>query len=134
MPRIPRRIPHRGAPEGSALPERYPAWFALGTLTVLPGWAALVDRLFDDLAATLDDDARARFQVAAVREREGRLSVETYTAVPAADAVIASAAEAAMRICQSCGAPGKHRRFAGWSATLCVACRKRLGKIRIGGG
>jgi RNA polymerase-binding transcription factor DksA len=134
MPRIPRRIPHRGAPEASALPERYPEWFALGAIAVPPGWTALVARLFDDLAASLDDDARARFQVAAVREREGRLSVETYAPVPAADPVIARAAAAALRICQSCGAPGKHRRFAGWSATLCVACRKRLGKIRIGGG
>ena len=133
MPRIPRPIPHRGAPEVSALAERFPEWFALGAVAVPPGWIALVDRLFDELAATLDAAERARFQVAAVRERDGRLSVETYGALPAADPVIERAADAAMRICQSCGAPGKHRRFAGWSATLCADCRKRLGKIRIGG-
>jgi len=133
MPRIPRPIPHRGAPAVSALAERFPEWFALGAVAVPPGWIALVDRLFDELAATLDAAERARFQVAAVRERDGRLSVETYGALPAADPAIERAADAAMRICQSCGAPGKHRRFAGWSATLCADCRRRLGKIRIGG-
>ena len=133
MPRIPRRIPHRGAPEGSALPERYPEWFALGAVAVPPGWTALVDRLFDELAATLDADARAALQVAAVRERAGQLSVETYGAVPAADPLIARAAAEAVRICQNCGAPGKRRRFTGWSATLCAACRQRLGQMRIGG-
>lgn len=133
MPRIPRRIPHRGAPEGSGLPERYPDWFMLGAVAVPPGWTALVDRLFDALAQTLDADQRTQFQVAALRERAGRLMVETYAAVPAADALIARAAEEATRVCQNCGAPGKLRRFAGWSATLCGDCRKRLGKIRIGG-
>jgi hypothetical protein len=133
MVRIPRRIRHRGSPESGALPARYPDWFALGAVAVPAGWDALVDRLFADLDATLSAAERAAFRVAAVKERDGRLSIALYEPVPAAERPIEAAVAAAARICQSCGAPGRHKSFAGWSATLCASCRKRLGAIRIGG-
>jgi len=136
MVKLPGRIPVRGGTaeeDGLAgLPARYPDWFALGTIAPLPGWGPLVVQLFDDLAATLSDDDCARFQVAAVRERDGRLQVETYVEVPAARVLIDQAVAASARLCQSCGAPGRRKKFAGWTATLCAACRKRWGKMTIG--
>ena len=133
MPKVPRRIPHKGGNAGPSLPARYPQWFMLGAVAVAPGWTDLVDKLFADLAATLSQDERARFQVAALRERDGRLSVETYAPVPTAAKLIKAAVTASSRICQNCGAPGKRRTFAGWAATLCPPCRERLGAMRIGG-
>jgi hypothetical protein len=133
MVKLPRRIPHRGGPDGSALARRYPDWFALGAVAVPAGWVALVERLFAELDATLSAPERTALQVAAVKERGGRLVIELYEAVPAARRLIDDAAKAAARICQNCGAAGRHKSFAGWSATLCADCRKRLGAIRIGG-
>jgi hypothetical protein len=135
MVKLPRAIPQRGAPAAdplAALMARHPDWFALGTIAPLPGWTALVEQLFAELDATLTGAARAQFQVAAVRERDGRLQVETYQAVPAAHALIAQAAARSARICQSCGAPGRRKAFAGWTATLCAACRRRWGAMTIG--
>jgi hypothetical protein len=131
--RVPRPIPHRGGAVGPALPARYPEWFELGVATHPPGWGELVDQLFVDLAATLTEAERAAFRVAAVKERGGRLSVETYAPVPAAEKLIAAAVASSARVCQSCGGPGRRREFAGWAATLCPACRRRLGAMRIGG-
>ena len=133
MVKLPRKLPVRGAPPAPSLAERHPDWFALGAVALSPGWVALVDRLFADLEAGLDADERARLQVAAVRERDGRLQIELYQDVPAARARIDRAVAEAATICQSCGAPGKRRRFTGWAATLCTPCRRRLGGIRIGG-
>ncbi len=67
-----------------------------------------------------------------MRERDGRLQVETYVEVPAARPLIDQAVMASTRICQSCGAPGRRKVFAGWAATLCAACRRRWGAMRIG--
>jgi hypothetical protein len=136
MVKLPRRVPVRGgapaADDPVGLAARYPDWFALGTIAPLPGWSALVDGLFAELAATLDEPDRARLQIAAVRERDGRLQIETYVEVPAARKLIARAITASARICQHCGAPGRRKTFAGWSATLCAACRKRWGAMTIG--
>ncbi len=133
MPKVPRRIPRKGGDAGSPLPARYPQWFMLGAVAVAPGWADLVERLFADLDATLTPVEHANFQVAALRERDGRLSVETYAPVPAAQALIKAAVKASTQICQNCGAPGKRRTFSGWAATLCPPCRQRLGAMRLGG-
>jgi hypothetical protein len=134
MVKLPRRLPVRGAaPPGPSLAERYPDWFQLGTVALPPGWAEPVDRLFAELAATLGPEDRGRLQIAALRERDGRLSIETYDEVPAARALIEAAVAASATICQSCGAPGKRRRFTGWTATLCTPCRRRWSAMRIGG-
>jgi hypothetical protein len=130
--RIARRIPHKGGAPESPLPSRYPHWFMLGAVAIAPGWHDLVERLFADLDATLTPAERERFQVAALRERDGRLALETYAPVPAAAALIKQAVRESTRICQNCGAPGKRRTFAGWAATLCAPCRQRLGAMRIG--
>jgi hypothetical protein len=131
--KLPRRPPVRGAaPPGPSLAETYPDWFQLGAVALAPGWGDLVERLFADLAARLSVDDRARLQVAALRERDGRLSIELYEEVPAARALIDDAVAAAATLCQHCGAPGKRRRFTGWAATLCPPCRRQLGAMRIG--
>jgi len=135
MVKLPRAIPQREARVAdplAALAARHPDWFALGTIAPLPGWTSLVEQLFAELDASLTGPARAQFQVAAVRERDGRLQVETYQEVPAARALIARAAAQSARICQSCGAPGRRKAFAGWAATLCASCRRRWGAMTIG--
>jgi hypothetical protein len=132
--RLPRRLPVRGgAPPAPSPAERHPDWFALGAVALPPGWAALADELFAALDASLGPDDRARLQVAALRERAGRLDIALYCDVPAARALIDGAIAESARVCQQCGAPGKHRRFTGWAATLCTPCRRRLGGLRIGG-
>lgn len=134
MVKLPRRLPVRGAaPPGPSLAERYPDWFQLGAVALAPGWTDLVERLFAELAAQLNAADRARLQIAALRERDGRLSIDLYQAVPAARALIDEAVAASATVCQHCGAPGKRRRFTGWAATLCPPCRRRLGAMRIGG-
>jgi hypothetical protein len=132
--RIARRIPTKGGAPDSPLPARYPDWFMLGAVQIAPGWHDLVERLFADLDASLSPAERAAFQVAALRERDGRLALETYAPVPAAAALIKQAIKESTRICQNCGAPGRRRSFAGWAATLCAPCRQRLGAMKIGGG
>ena len=135
MVKLPRPIPQRGAPQAdplAALTARHPDWFALGTIAPLPGWTALVEQLFAELDATLTGAARAQFQIAAVRERDGRLQIETYVEVPAARGLIDRAVAQSARICQSCGAPARRKVFSGWTATLCAACRRRWGAMTIG--
>ena len=133
-PKVPGRLPVRGAaPPGPSLAERYPDWFQLGTVALAPGWTDLVERLFADLAAHLTADDRARLQIAAVRERDGLLDIALYQEVPAARALIDQAIAASAGICQSCGAPGKRRRFTGWRATFCTPCRRRWSAMKIGG-
>lgn len=133
--RIAKKIPLKGRPApdpGALLAQRHPDWFQLGVVAVPSGWTDLVDKLFDDLAAQLDAEARAAFQVAAVRERAGRLDVQTYAEVPAAQEMIEAACAASTRVCQSCGAGARRREFAGWSATLCARCRKQWSAMKIG--
>ncbi len=134
-PRIAKKIPRKGkpAPDPDAdLAQRYPDWFALGVVAVPAGWTALVDTLFEDLAAQLGKADRKALQIAAVRERAGQLTVETYKAVPAAQKLIEAAGAASIRVCQSCGAAARRREFSGWSATLCTRCRKQWSAMRIG--
>ena len=135
MPRIAKKIPRKGKPApdpGADLAQRYPDWFALGVVAVPAGWTALVDTLFQDLAAQLGKADRKAFLVAAVRERAGQLTVETYKPVPAAQEMIEAACAASTRVCQSCGAAARRREFSGWSATLCTRCRKQWSAMRIG--
>lgn len=117
----------------TSLTVRYPDWFAAGVVALPPGWIALVDRLFVDLASGLNPADRAELSIARVRERDGALEIHAYRSIPAAQALIDAAAHAATKICQSCAAPGVRAAFKGWSATLCPACRERLGTMQIGG-
>jgi len=109
------------------LRARYPAWFpAKAQLEIQDGWAAIVVRMFDNVAAVLTDAQREAFRVVRVHEKWGRLFTcwrfeERRRKGQSADsdarrdleiaAIVSDVLEAGRRetwlVCQRCAAPGE---------------------------
>ena len=142
----------------SALVKKFPRLFhnkSPQVMSDLPcGWVDLVDRLFVDLDAMLDDRQAKRFKIIQIKEKFAGLRVywqlgsektvvldfissqsvqrlDTRPAEPtnAFDQIttrVRQAGAEAAWTCQHCGRPGDRAQQApGWMITLCDACRKQ---------
>ena len=141
-----------------ALVKKFPRLFhnkSPQVMSDLPcGWEDLVDRLFVDLDAMLDDRQAKRFKILQIKEKFAGLRVywqlgsertvvldlissqsvqrlDTRPAEPtnAFDQITARVRQAgaeAIRTCQHCGQPGDCApQTAGWMVTLCNPCRQK---------
>ena len=101
------------------------------------GWTPLVEELFRDLEALLDDEQAARLEIRQIKEKFGSLRVYTQlhpspgsTELSEADValhrqvmrLVHEAEKRTLRVCDSCGAPSEIRSFAGWMTTRCDRC------------
>ena len=111
-----------------------------------PGWAPIVEALFDAIDTRLDDDQAARFRVHQVKEKFGGLRVyvalksvagqddeddEPSPPLSQADeavrkeisGLIRQAEQDAASTCEGCGKPSEIRAIDGYMTTRCDACR-----------
>jgi hypothetical protein len=142
------------AEAAKALQKRYPTWFTSTRLEFPDGWAALVVRLADQIAAVLDENHRVEFRVHQVKEKFG--SLRFYWACPsmpprgfqarahadgerwetrpegddAIHALVRRAEEESSRTCQRCGGPGQRVNASGMVATLCSSHGRDLERER----
>jgi len=85
------------------------------------GWEALVHTLCDVLEneiKRLPQEVRADVQCAQVKEKYGGLRFYMTTETPAMSTAIAVAEHFSLKLCETCGKPGRPR-TGGWIQTLC---------------
>ena len=88
------------------------------------GWYDLIWGLCEQIEEELDKetaDVRNKFAITQVKEKLGRLRINTYAANKAIDDLVTKAERKSLGICQRCGKPGKLRKGSYWS-TLCDDC------------
>ena len=88
------------------------------------GWYDLIWDLCEQIEEELNKEtqvARNKFAITQVKEKLGRLRINTYAANKAIDDLVTKAERKSLGICERCSKPGKLRKGRYWS-TLCDAC------------
>ena len=135
----------------AALALKHPRLFRLKTPAlagVFPGWRHVVERLFTDIDALLDDERAARFHVGQIGEKLGSLHVQAALRPPGppdddeegpglseADAglnrvifkLIGQADLQSRSMCLHCGATSSLRDVNGYRTTICDDCLAKDG-------